>query len=249
MITNTQSGTNIQEVADGIFRINTPVSIPGAGQFSFNQYLIVDDAPLLFHTGQRQLFPLVCEAIRAVMPLEKLRYLGLSHFEADECGALNQFLAAAPQAVPVCSQVAAMVAIGDFADRAPHALADGAELALGRHTLKWFDTPHMPHSWECGLDDGHDHAHLFLRRPVHAGRQRRRGAYRERHPRTQRSVPHAHGLLRARADRPRPSSNGWRASSRRRWPACMAARGAGMGRSCCASSAYRWRRRGTRLAA
>ena len=85
------------------------------------------------------------------MPLEKLRYLGLSHFEADECGALNLFLAAAPQAVPVCSQVAAMVSIGDFADRAPRALADGEELALGRHTLKWFDTPHMPHRWECGL--------------------------------------------------------------------------------------------------
>ena len=151
MITNTQSGTNIQEVADGIFRINTPVSIPGAGQFSFNQYLIVDDAPMLFHTGQRQLFPAVSEAVRAVMPLEQLKYLGLSHFEADECGALNLFLAAAPQAVPVCSQVAAMVAIGDFADRAPHALADGAELAIGRHTMKWFDTPHMPHSWECGL--------------------------------------------------------------------------------------------------
>lgn len=152
MITNTQSGTNIQEVADGIFRINTPVNIPGGpGQFSFNQYLLVDDAPLLFHTGQRHLFPLVSEAIRAVMPLAKLRYVGLSHFEADECGALNSFLAAAPQAVPVCGQIAAMVSIGDFADRAPQALADGAELVLGRHTLRWFDTPHMPHSWECGL--------------------------------------------------------------------------------------------------
>ena len=151
MITNTQSGTNIQEVADGIFRINTPVSIPGAGQFSFNQYLVMDDAPLLFHTGQRHLFALVSEAIRTVMPLEKLRYLALSHFEADECGALNSFLAAAPQAVPVCSRVAAMVSIGDFADRAPQALADGADLPLGRHTLRWFDTPHMPHSWECGL--------------------------------------------------------------------------------------------------
>jgi len=151
MITNTQSGTNISEVADGIYRINTPVAIPGAGAFSFNQYLLVDDAPLLFHTGQRQLFSLVSEAIRAVMPLEKLRYVGLSHFEADECGALNSFLAAAPQAVPVCSQVAAMVSINDFADRAPQALADGGELSLGRHTVRWFDTPHMPHSWECGL--------------------------------------------------------------------------------------------------
>ncbi len=152
MITNSQSGTNIHEVADGIYRINTPVSLPGgAGAFSFNQYLVLDDAPLLFHTGQRQLFPLVSEAVRTLMPLEKLRYLGLSHFEADECGAINQFLAAAPHAVPVCSQVAAMIAIGDQADRAPHALADGAELALGRHTLRWFDTPHVPHGWESGL--------------------------------------------------------------------------------------------------
>jgi flavorubredoxin len=151
MITNAQSGTNIQEVADGVYRINTPVSLPDAGQFSFNQYLIVDEAPMLFHTGQRQLFPLVREAIEAVMPVASLRYLGLSHFEADECGSLNAFLAVAPEAVPVCSRVAAMVAINDFADRAPRALADGEDLQLGRHTLRWFDTPHVPHSWECGL--------------------------------------------------------------------------------------------------
>ncbi|MEP7244541.1 MAG: MBL fold metallo-hydrolase [Gammaproteobacteria bacterium] len=152
MITNSQSGTNIQEVADSIFRINTPISLPGGpGEFSFNQYLIVDDAPLLFHTGQRQLFPLVREAVCSVMPIERLRYIGLSHFEADECGALNSFLAAAPEAVPVCSQLAAMVSIGDFADRAPRALADGEELTLGQRTVRWFDTPHMPHSWECGL--------------------------------------------------------------------------------------------------
>jgi flavorubredoxin len=152
MITNTQSGTNVHEVADGIYRINTPVSLPGgAGAFSFNQYLVLDDAPLLFHTGQRQLFPLVSEAVRSLIPLEKLRYLGLSHFEADECGAMNQFLAAAPHALPVCSQVAAMIAIGDQADRAPQVLADGAELVLGKHTLRWFDTPHLPHGWETGL--------------------------------------------------------------------------------------------------
>ena len=152
MITNAQSGTNIQEVAPDIFRINTPVTMEGGpGKFSFNQYLIVDDAPLLFHTGQRGLFPLVSEAIRAVMPLERLRYVGLSHFEADECGALNAFLAAAPNAVPICGQLAAMVSIGDFADRPPQPLADGADLSLGRHTVRWFDTPHMPHSWECGL--------------------------------------------------------------------------------------------------
>lgn len=151
MITNSQSGTNIQEIADGIFRINTPVAIPGAGAFSFNQYLIVDDQPALFHTGMRQLFPLVSEAIAHVIPLDSLKYLGLSHFEADECGALNEFLSAAPNAVPICGGIAAMISINDFAIRPPRALADGEDLALGRRTLRWFDTPHMPHSWECGL--------------------------------------------------------------------------------------------------
>lgn len=152
MITDTQSGTNINEVADGIYRINTPVAIPGGpDKFNFNQYLIVDDAPMLFHTGQRQLFPLVQAAINTVLPVERLRFIGLSHFEADECGALNSFLAAAPPAVPVCGQVAAMVAINDFAERAPRILADGESLSLGRHVMRWFDTPHTPHAWECGL--------------------------------------------------------------------------------------------------
>ena len=111
MITNPSSGTNVYEIADGIYRINTPVPLPDGSAFSFNQYLIVDEAPMLFHTGQRKLFPLVSEAIRAVLPVERLKYLALSHFEADECGALNEFLAAAPNAVPICGQVAAMVAI------------------------------------------------------------------------------------------------------------------------------------------
>ncbi len=152
MITNTHSGTNIHEIADGIYRINTPVELPGgAGQFNFNQYLIVDDEPMLFHTGMRGLFPLVSEAVNAVLPVERLRYLGLSHFEADECGALNAFLNVAQHAVPLCGQVAALVSVADFADRAPRELADGEEFSLGRHRIRWFDTPHMPHSWECGL--------------------------------------------------------------------------------------------------
>ena len=102
MITNGASGTNISEIAAGIYRINTPVSIPGTPGFSFNQYLVVDDEPLLFHTGLRGLFPVVSEAIAAVMPVARLKYVALSHFEADECGALNEFLAAAPNAEPVC---------------------------------------------------------------------------------------------------------------------------------------------------
>lgn len=152
MITNSQSGTNVHEIADGIYRVNTPITLPGAGgEFNFNQYLIVDDAPLLFHTGPHRMFPLVREAVARLMPVERLRYLGLSHFEADECGALNDWLAAAPGAEPVCGRIAAMVSIGDIADRPPRALADGEALLLGRHAVRWFDTPHMPHGWDCGL--------------------------------------------------------------------------------------------------
>ena len=150
-ITNQQSGTNVHEIADGIYRINTPVVIEGAGGFSFNQYLITDDAPLLFHTGPRKMFPLVREAVATILPVERLRYIGFSHVEADECGSLNQWLDAAPQSVPLCGTVAAMVSIGDLADRAPRALADGELLALGQHRVRWFDTPHLPHAWECGF--------------------------------------------------------------------------------------------------
>ncbi len=152
MITNSQSRTNIQEIASGIYRINTPIAIPGGpGQFSFNQYLIADEEPMIFHTGPRQLFPLVQEAVSRILPLQSLRYVALSHFEADECGSLNAFLAAAPRSVAICSQIAAMTSVNDFADRPPRALADSEELPLGRHTVRWFDTPHMPHGWECGL--------------------------------------------------------------------------------------------------
>jgi len=151
MITNSDSGTNVHEIAEGIYRINTPISIPGAGKFNFNQYLVTDDKPMLFHTGPRGLFALVSEAINRVIPVETLRYLAISHFEADECGALNDFLAAAPSAEPVCSSVGAMVSIGDFANRKPHALADNEELSLGHHTVRWFDTPHVPHGWDSGL--------------------------------------------------------------------------------------------------
>src|SRR5215208_3344470 len=146
MVTNSQSGTNLFEIADGIYRINTPV--PG---FSFNQYLIVDDAPLLFHTGPRKMFQLVREAVAKLIPVENLRYIGFSHVEADECGSLNEWLSTAPHSIPVCGSVAAMVSIGDLADRDPQALADGEVLSIGRHTVRWFDTPHLPHAWECGF--------------------------------------------------------------------------------------------------
>ena len=151
MVTNPQAGTSVDEIAAGIFRISTPIDFPDGRGFSFNQYLIVDDEPLLFHTGPRRMFPLVSEAIAALMPIDRLRYVGLSHTEADECGALNLLLAAAPQAVPLCGTIAADVSINDLADRPARALADGETLSLGRHALTWFDTPHVPHGWDCGL--------------------------------------------------------------------------------------------------
>lgn len=150
-VTNRQSGTNVHEVANGIYRINTPVEIAGAGGFSFNQYLVAADEPLLFHTGLRKMFPSVREAVASILPVENLRYIAFSHVEADECGSLNEWLAAAPHSVPLCGTIAAMVSINDLADRAPTALADGEQLELGSHSMRWFDTPHLPHAWECGF--------------------------------------------------------------------------------------------------
>ena len=151
MITNTESGTNIVEIAPTIYRINTPVAPPDGERFSFNQYLIVDDEPLLWHTGPRALFPLVHDAVAAVLPAARLRYVGLSHFEADECGSMNQWLERAPRAVPLASRIAAMVSVNDVADREAKALADGEWLVLGRHRLRWIDTPHVPHGWDAGM--------------------------------------------------------------------------------------------------
>ena len=151
MITNSTTGTNLVEIAPDIYRINTPLTLPDGMAFSFNQYVIVDDAPMIFHAGMRSAFPVVREAVEKLFPIGKLRYVGLSHFESDECGALNDFLGVAPNAVPVCGTLAALTSVSDFALRPPHVLADGAELDLGRHRLRWFDAPHVPHAWECGL--------------------------------------------------------------------------------------------------
>lgn len=150
-ITNAQSGTNVSEIADGIYRINTPMSLPGDSYgFSFNQYLIVDDEPLLYHTGPRRMFPVIREAVASVIPVNRLRHVAFSHYEADECGSLNDWLAEAAGAAPLCGGIAAMTSVGDLADRPPRPMRDGETLSLGRHTVRWFDTPHLPHAWECG---------------------------------------------------------------------------------------------------
>ena len=149
MITNAQSGTSVDEVAPSIYRISTPVKeFPGG--FSFNQYLIKDEEPLLFHSGPRGMSPLVREAIAAVMPVERLRWVGLSHVEADECGGLNDLLAVAPEAQPLCSRVAAMVSVDDLADRPSRPLTDGEVLPLGKTCIRWLNAPHLPHGWDCG---------------------------------------------------------------------------------------------------
>ena len=149
MITNREAGTRIDEIADGIYRISTPVAVIPGG-FTFNQYLLVDERPLLFHTGPRRMFPLVRADIDAVLPVDRLLYVSYSHYEADECGSLNHFLAAAPDAVPLCGKVAAMVSIADVADRAPKAMEDGETVSLGARKVRWCATPHLPHGWECG---------------------------------------------------------------------------------------------------
>ncbi|SEK09239.1 FprA family A-type flavoprotein [Paraburkholderia diazotrophica] len=151
-ITNALSGTSVDEVSDGIYRINTPVVFEdGPGGFSFNQYLIVDDEPLLFHTGPRKMFALVREAVASVIPPERLRHIAFSHVEADECGSLNEWLAVAPDAQPLCGSIAKLVSIDDLADRPARGLEDGEAVELGKHKVRWLATPHLPHAWECGM--------------------------------------------------------------------------------------------------
>jgi flavorubredoxin len=144
------SETRIDEIEQGIYRINTPLTkLPGG--FSFNQYLMVDDEPLLFHTGPQQLFADVRDAIVRVLPIDKLRWVGFSHYEQDECGALEEMLSVAPHARALCSRVAAMVGNADVGQREPRAMADGETLHTGRRTLRWIDAPHVPHGWDCGF--------------------------------------------------------------------------------------------------
>lgn len=148
MITNPESGTRIDEIAPDTYRICVPVSsIPGG--FTFNQYLIIDTEPFLFHTGPKRMVSLVIEAIASVLPIEKLRWIGFSHHENDEDGSMNELLALAPRAHPVCGKINAKIN-GELYLRPPQALKDGDILELGHHRLRWIDTPHLPHAWECG---------------------------------------------------------------------------------------------------
>jgi flavorubredoxin len=119
--------------------------------FGVNQYVVGGDEPFLFHTGMRGLFPLVSEAFGRIRPVEDLRWVSFGHVEADECGAMNAWLGAAPHATVVQGQIGCMVSIGDLADREPRALGQGEVIDTGGHRMRWIDTPHVPHAWEAGL--------------------------------------------------------------------------------------------------
>jgi flavorubredoxin len=140
--------TRISEIADGVFQLTTYLA---PIDFSLNQYLVAGEEPLLFHTGLRSTFASVSAAVAQAAPVTSVRWISFGHVEADECGAMNQWLNLAPRSTVMQGRTGCMVSIGDLADRPPHALADGETLDLGGHRLRWIDTPHVPHAWEAGL--------------------------------------------------------------------------------------------------
>lgn len=140
--------THVTEIAPNLFRIST---FHPEFAIQFNQFLITDDEPFLMHTGMKKMFAATLGGVASVLDPAKLRWIGFSHFESDECGALNEWLKIAPQAQAVCSFVGAVVMVNDFADRPPRALSDGEILQLGRHRLQFLYTPHVPHGWDAGL--------------------------------------------------------------------------------------------------
>jgi flavorubredoxin len=141
--------TSVHEIADGVYRLSTTVPDAVPGGFTFNQYLIDAEEPLLFHTGPRQMFPLVSEAAAKVLDPGRLRWISFGHVEADECGAMNQWLAVAPHAQVTFNGLGCSVSVDDLADRAPVPRADGESFELGGHTVRMLVTPHVPHGWEA----------------------------------------------------------------------------------------------------
>ena len=144
--------TRIDEIASGIYRLSTfvPEVAPPAGM-TFNQFLVLGEEPLLFHTGHRHAFPLVRAAVSRLIAPERLRFIAFGHYEADECGAMNEWLAVAPHATVAHGQVGCMVALNDAADRAPRVLQDGETIDLGGKRVRYLDTPHIPHGWDAGV--------------------------------------------------------------------------------------------------
>jgi flavorubredoxin len=144
--------THISEIADGIYRISifVPEIAPPAG-FTFNQFLVLGAEPLLFHTGLRKMFPLVSEAVSRIMPVESLRWITFGHYEADECGSMNEWLAVAPNAQVAHGVTGCSVSLNDMADRPPRVLANGEVIDIGGKRIRYIDTPHVPHGWDAGV--------------------------------------------------------------------------------------------------
>jgi flavorubredoxin len=144
--------THVDQIADRVYRISTFVADIGPDGFTFNQFLVDAEEPLLYHTGMRSLFPLVSKGIEQVMPFDRLRWISFAHVEADECGAVNELLAAAPHAQVVHGALGCMLSLDDLCDRPPKGLADGEVLDLGgaglQHRVLGVPTPHVPHNWE-----------------------------------------------------------------------------------------------------
>jgi flavorubredoxin len=141
--------TKVDEIAPDIYRLSTLVPDIGPNGLTFNQFLLVDEDPLLFHTGHRSMFASIREAIERVMPLERLRWVTFGHVESDECGAMNQFLAAAPRSEVAHGGLGCLVSINEMADRPPRALIDGEVIELGTKRVRHIETPHVPHGWEA----------------------------------------------------------------------------------------------------
>ncbi|MEZ5322330.1 MAG: MBL fold metallo-hydrolase [Microthrixaceae bacterium] len=140
--------TRVDEIADGIFRLSTFVEDAG---LAFNQYLVDAEQPLLFHTGHRHLFPLVSEAFARVRPVDTLRWVSWGHLESDECGSMNEWLAAAPRSEVAVGALAGILSVNDLADRPPRLLGDGEVLDLGGKRVRLIPTPHVPHGWDAGV--------------------------------------------------------------------------------------------------
>ena len=140
--------TVADEIASDIYRLSTYVE---RADLVFNQYLVVAEEPLLFHCGGRQLFPFVRAAVERIIPLESLRWISFGHVESDECGSMNNWLAAAPRAEVVHGALGVKLSLDDIADRPPRVLTDGGTLDLGGKTVRWIDTSHVPHGWESGV--------------------------------------------------------------------------------------------------
>ena len=141
----------VDEIADGIYRISTVMPDIAPGGFSFNQFLVTGEEPLLFHTGPRGLFPLVAEAVATVVPVESLRWVSFGHVESDECGSMNMWLTAAPDSQVAFGALGCLVSLNDLCDRPPRPLAEGEVLDLGGKRVRQISTPHVPHGWEAQL--------------------------------------------------------------------------------------------------